>query len=262
MNYVQERLIGGPFFADASLGSATSVQQTLESPIGKIGGDSVNVLRRPMSNFVSGGALSIFSQVIAAMQQLLSSLGLNSQASGAQSYFKNVTASSSGDPHLAIDGTDNQGNAHHARFDSMNGHNDLLDSASFAGGYRIATQVTAPQANGVTFNREASVSTNFGNTRVSLDNAGHAEIFSDGQAVSVANGQTIDLGNGEAVARTSDGSLVITDRNAFGGMITTRLSKNGAGVDVNVQAQNLELGGDLVNASTPVERVRRQELAQ
>jgi hypothetical protein len=257
MNNIQERLVGtgiAPVLADVSAAADGTARQMLGSPIGRIGTDAINVLRRPMTGMMTGGAMGIVSQLLGIIQQLLSSFGFGAQASSVQRYYANATASSTGDPHLAFDGTDGSGNARHARFDSMQGHSDLLDSASFAGGFRISTGVTQPGANGVTYNREATVSTNFGNTRVTLDNQGNAGIVSNGRTFSLTNGQTVDVGNGETVTRNADGSLSVTDDNGLGGSVTTRLSENGAGVDVNVQAQNVDLGGDLVSAGEPQTR--------
>lgn len=254
MNNVQERLTAaaiGPLVSDAP-GEASLTQRPADLPFRSMSGDAVNLLQRPMSGTMNAGAMSIFAQLVGFIQQLLSSFG----GSG-RSYFQNATAASTGDPHLAFDGTDAHGNAHHARFDSMQGHKDLLDSSSFSGGYRISTQVTQPAANGVTYNREASISTDFGNTRVSLDNSGNARIVSNDRTIALAQGQTVDLGDGESATHNNDGSLTVTDSNGFGGTIATRLSENGAGVDVNVQSQNVELGGDLVNAAPPADGLRR-----
>ena len=65
--------------------------------------------------------------------------------------------------------------------------------------------------------------------------------------ISLANGQSYDLGNGETVTRNANGSLAVTDNNGMGGTITTTLSENGQGVDVTAQANNVDLGGDLLN---------------
>lgn len=245
MTNIQDRLISGaatPLFAEASTAFDGSAQQTLGTRMGRISGDAINMLRRPVGDAMTGGAMGLLSQLMEIIQQLLSSFG--------QTNFGNASASSTGDPHLAFVGTDCSGNAHDAHWDSMQSHKDLLDSSSFDGGYRISTQVTQPGANGVTYNREATVITNFGNSRVSLDNAGNATIASGGRSFSVANGQTIDLGDGETVSRNTDGSLAVTEQNGLGGTITTHLSENGPGVDVNVQAQDVDLGGDLVSAQT------------
>lgn len=252
MNYVQERLPGGaiaPAVPDMSPAIAGPVRQTAASAIGRFSGDAVNMLRRPAGDMMTGGAMNMISQLLSIVQQLLASLG--------QSFFANATASSTGDPHLAFDGTDGHGSARHTHFDSMRGHDDLLDSSSFAGGYRISTQVTQPGANGVTYNRAATVSTNFGNTRVSLDKDGNAGITSNGRKISIADGESIDLGNGEAVTRNADGSLLVTDDNGMGGRVTTRLSENGSGVDVNIEAQQVDLGGDIVNGGSRLDPRRR-----
>lgn len=247
MNNVLERLPAATaaFPLDAK-SQGIGLDPGVGTPIGRIAGDAVDLLRRPAAgDIMTGGAFGIVSQLIDLVRHLVSSFGQN------QRYFSNATASSTGDPHLAFSGTQDGGNSRQAHFDSMTPHGDLLDSASFSGGYRVSTQVTQPGTNGVTYNREAAISTNFGQTRVSLDNAGHAEIRSGGHAYAVGQGQTIDLGNGERVTRNADGSLAVVDENGMGGHVTTRLSENGAGVDVNVEAENVALGGDLVTATAP-----------
>lgn len=196
------------------------------------------------------GTSGILSQLLSIVQQLLSMLGMGGMlgnAQGGEQYFQTASGSSLGDPHLAFSGTTSSGANRQSRFDSMSGHSDLLDSDSFAGGYQIATSVTQPGANGVTYNQQAVVSTNFGNTQISLDRSGNATISQDGQTMSIAAGQSVLLGGGETVTRNSNGSLVIADENGAGGCITTTLSENGHGVDVRAQANNVELGGDILN---------------
>lgn len=256
MNNVLERAAAGAAAPLLTQGrpEADPLLANVESPAGRIGGDALALLRRPEDPiapaFAGGGAMGMVSQLMSVLQQLLSMLGLTAGGvqpqTGPQMYFSNATASSTGDPHLAFDGTDANGAAQHARFDSMTGHENLLDSPSFAGGYRLATHVTQPAANGVTYNRDATIFTNFGRTQVTLDAAGNASVLEDGARRSLSAGQSLDLGNGERVTRYADGSLEILDRNALGGSIATRLSENGAGVDVNVQSRSVDLGGDLV----------------
>lgn len=171
------------------------------------------------------------------------------QQSAPQTYFSNANASSTGDPHLAFDGTDETGTAREAHFDSMKSHRDLLDSSSFAGGYRIATTTTAPDARGITYNRAATIFTGFGSTQITLDNAGNASVTENGQTRSLSPNQSLDLTDGERVTRDADGALEVVDRNGLGGEIAAKLSENGAGVDVRVQSRNVDLGGDLVRAT-------------
>ena len=52
-----------------------------------------------------------------------------------------------------------QGQTQKGSWDNMRSHADLLDSNSFAGGYRVATQVSQPNAQGVTMNQSASIAT-------------------------------------------------------------------------------------------------------
>ena len=48
------------------------------------------------------------------------------------------------------------------------------------------------------------------------------------------------------MTRNANGSVIVRDDNGLGGTITTTLSENGKGVDVNVQSSNVDLGGDLL----------------
>lgn len=235
------------------------------------GGDSVRRLTpqiTPLPILHGGGGQSgelpiasggIVQQLLNIIQQLLAFLGMGNLggglfggnpfggAPGAQQFFRNATGSSVGDPHLSFNGTDANGGNEQARFDSMSGHARLLDSDSFAGGYEVSTSVTQPGINGVTYNQQATISTNFGNTQVSLDKSGAATILQDGQPIQLSDGQSFDLGNGETVTRSANGSVIVSDDNGLGGHITTTLSENGNGVDVSTQAANVDLGGDLLD---------------
>jgi hypothetical protein len=128
----------------------------------------------------------------------------------------------------------------------MKSHPNLLHSDSIAGGYRVSTQVTPANGKGVTWNQSASVALNGGATMVSLNNKGEAEITSNGRNLSIARGQTVRLGNGESVTCEQNGSLCITAENGSGGRITTTLSAQGNGVNVDVTAHDVDLGGALV----------------
>ncbi|MBV9271554.1 MAG: hypothetical protein JO165_10685 [Candidatus Eremiobacteraeota bacterium] len=198
----------------------------------------------------TSGMGGIMQMLMSALAQLLSQFGMFAQqpqtGTGPQDYYSQASASSNGDPHLAFNGTDANGTTHTAKFDSMAPHADFLESNCFSGGYRVSTDVTAPAANGITWNQNATVTTNYGNTAVSLNKNGAASVEQNGRNFSLANGQIVDLGNGETVARATDGSLTITDNDGRGGFIATTLRTNGQGVDVGVQAQNVNLSGDVV----------------
>jgi hypothetical protein len=252
MNNVQERL---PIPAGADMldsrGAEPMVLWPQVSPIARSGGDRINQMFRPVSGFpgfLGGGVagMPIVQQLISIIQQLLSALGFGQQPASPSNFYQNATASSTGDPHLSFSATDFTGNAAQDHFDSMAAHSDLLDSDSFNGGYQISTAVTQPGANGVTYNRQATISTNFGQTQVSLDKDGNAYIMQHGHRHAIAPGAFYNLGNGESVRRNDNGSIVVTDMNGEGGSITTTLTENGSGVDVRTQAQNVDLGGDLV----------------
>lgn len=124
---------------------------------------------------------------------------------------------------------------------------DLLNSNSFAGGFQISTQVTPPNAKGVTWNQSATVSLNNGATTVSMNDNGEASITSYRQSTSIAKGQTLELGDGASVTYEQNGSLQVTAQNGYGGRIATTLTPEGKGVNVDVTAHDVDLGGALVN---------------
>jgi hypothetical protein len=208
------------------------------------------------------------AQLMQMMQMLMSSLGLGSQYGGYGSqygsgyggyggcgnpyggngcpqygneqYYSSATGGSQGDPHLNFNGN---------TWDNMTSQPNLLQSNSFPGGYQVSTQVTAPNAKGVTYNQSATISLNGGATMVGLNNNGQPSITEYGQNVAISPGQTVQLGSGESVTCNQNGSLTVQAQNGNGGQITTTLTATGPGVNVNVSAQNVDLGGTLVNGN-------------
>jgi hypothetical protein len=157
---------------------------------------------------------------------------------GNERFFQNASGSSDGDPHLSFNG---------ARWNNMSSQPDLLNSDSFDGGFRISTQVTPPNAKGVTWNQSATVALNNGATTIGMTDSGQASITSYGQSLSIAPGQTMALGNGESVTYEENGSLRISAQNGSGGNIETTLTPEGKGVNVDVTAHDVDLGGTLVH---------------
>jgi hypothetical protein len=213
------------------------------------------------SNEAPASFSSILNQISSAISslfaQLGSALGAATQgtapaaAAGTETAFADATASSKGDPHLAFDGTTQAGSNDAGHWDSMHAHADLLDSDSFSGGYRVATQVTQPNAKGVTLNAKASITTANGATSVSMRAGGSYEIESNGENVTLQQGRTTSLGNGETVLLNADGSLTVSDANGSGGTLVTTLAANrDGGVDVETSAHDVDLGGYLVNHNT------------
>ena len=158
--------------------------------------------------------------------------------SGNERYFQNATGASDGDPHLSFNG---------ARWDNMQSQPDLLNSNSIAGGFQISTQATQTNGKGVSWNQSATVSLNDGATKISMNNDGQATITNNGQSVAIARGQTLQLGNGESVTYEQNGSLRINAQNGNGGRLETTLTAEGRGVNVDVTAHDVDLGGSLVN---------------
>ena len=241
----------------SGLGIASQIDGIAQNPI-------PNQTGSPLDAFggIGGGMLGpgsalgdLLSQLMALLGQLF---GGNAPVGGTQNEtpFTNASGSSTGDPHLGFNGTQANGQTINSRWNSMTGHNDLLDSDSFTGGFQVSTQTTAPNAQGITYNQSATINSGWGGTSVTLDNAGNATINQNGTSSALAIGQSVDLGNGESAMRNADGSLQVIMNNGNGGNITTTLSENGQGVDVNAVASNVDLGGDLVNgqlsAPTPI----------
>ena len=205
---------------------------------------------------IMNGFMSMLSNALTSLGNMLGGGSTASQQSAGdatggsmlpqQNYFSTASASSTGDPHDAFDGTTGQGTSVGAKWDSMQCHPELLNSDSFAGGYRVSTTTTAPQANGVTYNATATVATNGGATGVTINATGSYAVTENGQNVTLAQGQATALGANESVTLNADGSLTVADTNARGGTIDTTLASSGQGVDVHATASNVDLGGYLV----------------
>lgn len=253
MTNIQDRLPGtlsqpAIEIGNATPGDAPPMDRAL--PAALRSGDRINRMAPPAQLTGTGADPlgGVIQSLLGAIEQLLSMLGMNGSAAAqpSQQYFQSADASSSGDPHLAFTGSPTGGGSVHTKFDSMTSHPDLLNSSSFEGGFRIATQTTQPGANGVTYNRSACVSTGGGRTRVELENTGSAFVEENGGRYALNDGQSYALGNGESVARAADGSVQIAMANGQGGSILTTLTTDGRGVDVRTHAQDVALGGDLL----------------
>jgi hypothetical protein len=162
-------------------------------------------------------------------------------------FYTSATASSWGDPHDSFSGTLWDGKSVDAgSWNNETSHPHLLRSNSFDGGFRIDTSVGAAGANGVTHNDSASVISNFGENVVTMNKNGSYTVERDGKDVQLTAGQAVNLGDGETVTLNANKSLTVVERNDHGGEITTTLASNGKAVNVNAQAQNVDLGGYLV----------------
>lgn len=167
--------------------------------------------------------------------------GSNCSPNGDEQYFASAQGSDDGDPHLSFNGS---------KWNSMQSHPNLLQSNSIPGGYRLSTQVTNTNARGVTRNQSAQITLDGGRTTIGLNGDGKASIVRNGENVPIAPGQTLQLGWGTTVTCKQNGTLSVNSRNAMGGQISTTLSTKNGGVDVDVSAQNVDLGGALVRGQS------------
>ncbi|HTU81455.1 MAG TPA: hypothetical protein VMF61_04955 [Candidatus Acidoferrales bacterium] len=222
-----------------------------------LGSDGISRMLPPF--YGAGGLPSplqsgMFGPLAGLMQQLVQMLqafmGYGSSPLGGgtypqpyepEQYFANAGGGSEGDPHLSFNGN---------RWTSMQSQPSLLQSNSIPGGFQISTQVTPPTAQGVSWNQSATVTLDGGATSITMNEGGQPSIVSGGQAQTIAPGQTLQLGNGQSVSCNQNGSLRVVAANGLGGEISTTLAARARGVDVDVSAQNVDLGGALVDRSS------------
>ncbi|MGC1381819.1 MAG: hypothetical protein WA814_12450, partial [Candidatus Baltobacteraceae bacterium] len=110
----------------------------------------------PFGDASTSSLQGMFGPLMGILQQLMQMLqsmmgyGCNGSSYGGcppygnQQYFQNANGASEGDPHLSFDGS---------KWNSMASQPNLLDSNSIAGGFRISTQATPPNAKGATWNQ-------------------------------------------------------------------------------------------------------------
>jgi hypothetical protein len=216
---------------------------------------------------IMNGFMNVLSSALSSLGSLFGTGSTTTPTTGPtnggslpEAMYANATASSVGDPHDAFSGSTAQGQNVSQHWDDMNAHHDLLSSDSFAGGYRISTTATTPNANGVTYNASATIATDGGATAVTMNANGSYSVTENGQNVTLQQGTAVPVDATESVTLNADGSLTVADANATGGTLTTTLKSNGdGGVDVNARATNVDLGGYLADRSTIVTGpVRRQ----
>ncbi|HEY1654161.1 MAG TPA: hypothetical protein VGF86_03500 [Candidatus Tumulicola sp.] len=249
-----------PLSPFAAIGDGTNPLAQDFAP-GAVSGDAIsrivppwltNTMANPGQTAMLGPLPGLMQQLLAMLQQLMGSLGGSPYANGNscppyqnncqpaenEQFFRNAAGGSDGDPHLSFNGN---------RWNSMVSQPDLLESNSIPGGFKLSTQVTQPNERGVTRNQSSTIALNGGATRITMDDGGKATIESYGKNLSISAGQTLQLGNGTTVTCQRDGQLDVSVQGAGGGQITTTLTAKNRGVDVDVNAHNVDLGGALVN---------------
>ncbi|MGC8484610.1 MAG: hypothetical protein ACP5O6_03105 [Candidatus Baltobacteraceae bacterium] len=215
--------------------------------LGSLAGQNGGAVPGPLA-----GISNLLMQLIGMLGSLLQGggmpNGLGNAPTSPENYFSSAGGASTGDPHLSFSGQSTAG-SFDGHWDSMSGHGDLLDSDSVPGGFAISTTPTTPNAQGVTYNASASITTNGGSSVLTYAADGSATISQNGNTTALAPGQNLSL-PGENISWNADGSLQVNVDDGNGGSISTTLSRNGTGVDVRATAQNIDLGGDLVNGAT------------
>jgi hypothetical protein len=218
----------------------------------------------PLANSGIGGILAqLASQVqqsIAKLSNALSGTSSNTTANaattapGTSASFQNVSLASTGDPHLSVNGTeqnaDGSSSSVNSKFDSMTGHQDLFSTRDFGDGFHVSTAVTTPSANGITQNASATATMDGGRESVTMTNAGAISVSDHGQAVALTPGQSVTLSGGQQVSEGANGSVSISESRFGENLTTTFTNNNGGGVDVTATGQNVTLAGDLITGGT------------
>src|SRR5581483_9955762 len=203
--------------------------------------------------------------LVGALQQLLGSLtGAAGGTTGApsspawappnqhsaQQHVGDMEITSTGDPHITEQGTvlgpNGAATQVSQKYDSMASQNDLVDSAWVAGGYKVSTTVTPPNANGVTYNQTATVTANDGLDAVTMRRDGSYTITDAGSQVQLAKGKSLTLSGGETVTANADGSLTVAATNGQGSSISTLLKANGTELNGETNAHDIGLGGEVM----------------
>jgi hypothetical protein len=221
----------------------------------------------PASGASAGSTNGMLGQIIGLLQQLVGSIGGGSATGGVTgsvgtplpyaplpqgtATFGNATLSSTGDPHLALTGTEQNANGTTVQindhYDNMASQRDLLSTNDFGDAFRVSTTATAPNASGVTYNATATATMDRGRASVTMGPGGAVSVTSNGNAVNLAAGSSVTLAGGEVVSESSGGAVSIAEQNAGGEALTTTFTYNGSGVDVNATASGgVTLGGSLV----------------
>ena len=248
----------------ASPGSRLSGGSTA-GPAGGLRADGVrpnwwNALGSPSPGANGGnGLVGMLEAIVTAFgnalqngaQQTLGAFGGSPPAPPATTLFRDATLGSVGDPHLSLSGTTASSSTPiDAHFDSMTSHADLFSTPSF-GGFGVSTTASAPNANGVTTNASATAVLDHGEDAITMNADGTLAVTSGGAAIDVADGTSVTLAGGATLTRANNGAVTIGDATPWGRSLSTTFAANGSGVDVTATAQNVALGGDLIQQALP-----------
>jgi hypothetical protein len=233
------------------------------------GGSSDTLPGGAPNPLASSGIGGILAQLASQVQQSIAKLSnalsgtstatstnsnTGTNATGNSASFQNVSLASVGDPHLSVNGTEQNADGStsnvSSKFDSMTGHQDLFSTRDFGDGFHVSTAVTQPSSNGITQNASATATMDGGRESVSMTNAGAISVTDHGQSVALTPGGSVTLSGGQQVSEGSNGSVSITESRFGENLTTTFTNNNGGGVDVTATGQNVTLAGDLITGGT------------
>ncbi len=169
----------------------------------------------------------------------------NASTSPGTDFAKSFDIKSWGDPHITttVDGQSTP------QANNMQSQNDLVNlGQSIAGGYRVSTVVSQPDANGITLNQAVSVHLDNGakltDTFDPSTKTISASLVTGNVTSQLAPGSKISLGNNDTAVVNADGSLTINASNSqTGATVQTAITGNGKGLDVDTSGTNVHFGG-------------------
>jgi hypothetical protein len=186
----------------------------------------------------------LFAAIAAAISQYFQ---VNSSEKNMTS-FRDVSLSSTGDPHDAINGTTSTGTMENRSWNDMQSRSNLLSAPKLAGGLRFSSSVGNPNGQGATMNSGITATAEQGHTTITFAADGKASVQQGNIVNTLVPNETLQLSQSLYVTDNGN-SLTINAQNTDGGSLNATLSENSqGGIDVNAHGRNIALGGYLVNS--------------
>lgn len=152
---------------------------------------------------------------------------------------ESFTASITGDPHFAVDGSIN-GQQVSANFDNQ----DVTTRTQFQGaGFKLETE-TVPWSEGTAVVGSATTTTGFGRNQKEVTVNADGSVLVGGEQVSLAAGDTMQLNRTSSLAANEDGTYTVSSRN---GKVTNTFDVNQPGengyIDIYSSVQGVQTTG-------------------
>jgi hypothetical protein len=238
--------LGAPFAATSAADAGTPRRVPLPDGVRP---NWWNVPFSPPSANNGGGLLGALQGLADAFRRQIGTCMQQLLGTGRGPFFTDASLASTGDPHLSLSGTVQSGGAATpvaTAYDDMSSQSNLFSSDAFGDGFTVSTRATAANAQGITYNSNATAWIDGGRDAVSVSADGTVAVSDAGRPVALDPGSSLQLDGGATVSRAADGSVTIAEANLWGGRLDTTFRATGPGVDVTAQAHDVSLDGTLV----------------